>query len=548
MDQQEQEQQQQQEQQSTNVFVYNGENTVPRDATHVKFDSSIIEIPPRLFFGYNRLQIVELNEGLLRIGSSAFNGCSSLESINFPSTLKVIEEHAFYYCRKLRAAELNKELQFIGFGVFYYCAALTSIRLPSMLQNIGNGAFYFCTNLERVYIPNGLKTIGKAAFCNCSRLLQVSIPSSVKKIEERAFGSCFRLEAVELYDGLQTIAERAFWCCSSLKRIAVPPSVTKIGHYCFHGCKDLISLELANGLEEIGGGALAGCEKLQNLYIPSSVTFQMDSVFMDPSLRQKVPQLYQERFQRHDDGGGGGGGEYDSQIINGLKTRFHNLPIHEICYFQAHFPTATTLEKLKEAIASSSTSTSTTTPKDLLEKVDVFGMTPLHILAISAKPNRKLIKAILEYFPNSHIVFANDLSCFSMMDYLVSNIYETLDTRVMAKQLLKEVLVQLTKSLGCEEWRDDILAEAENFPFDGRRELQIIVHKLGKYQTMEALSLLEISLWSIKVNATDSVADNEVDRESCRINSGAEIIIPNIVPFLGYSLKRRFVRARAFSI
>ena len=130
------------------------------------------------------------------------------------------------------------------------------------------------------------------------------------------------------------------------------------------------------------------------------------------------------------------------------------------------------------------------------------------------------------------------------MDYLVSNIYETLDTRVMAKQLLKEVLVQLTKSLGCEEWREDILTEAEKFPFDGRRELQIIVHKLGKYQTMEALSLLEISLWSIKVNSTD----NEVDRESCRINSGAEIIIPNIVPFLGYSFKRRFARARAFSI
>ena len=37
-------------------------------------------------------------------------------------------------------------------------------------------------------------------------------------------------------------------------------------------------------------------------------------------------------------------------LINALKTRFDGLPIHELCYFQGHNPTSTTLEKLEQAV------------------------------------------------------------------------------------------------------------------------------------------------------------------------------------------------------
>lgn len=66
-------------------------------------------------------------DGVTSIGVGAFQGCSSLESIEFPPTLTSIGNNAFNGCWEL-------------FG----------IRMPDDIANIGSGAFNGCTNLALV--------------------------------------------------------------------------------------------------------------------------------------------------------------------------------------------------------------------------------------------------------------------------------------------------------------------------------------------------------------------------------------------------------------
>jgi hypothetical protein len=86
-----------------------------------------------------------------------------------------------------------------------------------------------------------------------------------------------------------------------------------------------------------------------------------------------------------------------------------------------------------------------------------------------------------------------------------------------------------------------------------KREIDLLYFKLVTYERLESVSLLELALWKVKLDSckaaydTDNERDGEssskrprldkahlygVDRESCRINSGADAIMSNVLPFL----------------
>ena len=71
---------------------------------------------------------VRCNEGVQKIGASAFSKCALLESIILPSTLVEIFDYAFYGCSSLREVTLNNGLQKIGTSAFYGCKSLQNIN------------------------------------------------------------------------------------------------------------------------------------------------------------------------------------------------------------------------------------------------------------------------------------------------------------------------------------------------------------------------------------------------------------------------------------
>ena len=99
-----------------------------------------------------------------------------------PSTLQIIGNYAFYYNLNLQTVNLNEGLIKIGGSAFNNCTSLTSITMPSTLQKIGNDAFYYNENLQTVNLNEGLIEIGGSAFRNCTSLTSIIIPSSVTTI------------------------------------------------------------------------------------------------------------------------------------------------------------------------------------------------------------------------------------------------------------------------------------------------------------------------------------------------------------------------------
>jgi hypothetical protein len=83
-------------------FHYAGQDSVPSDITHLRFDPSIKVILAEAFRNLEQLVEVELHDGLEEIGEYAFYGCKSLLRMDIPSTVKVIGRCAFWGCVELK--------------------------------------------------------------------------------------------------------------------------------------------------------------------------------------------------------------------------------------------------------------------------------------------------------------------------------------------------------------------------------------------------------------------------------------------------------------
>ncbi|GMH53838.1 hypothetical protein TL16_g01542 [Triparma laevis f. inornata] len=94
------------------------------------------------------LVVVDIPEGVERIGILAFSDCRSLTTVSFPTALKSIGVWSFYGCTSLENVHLlHTNLQEIGACAFYECSELTSMMIPDSLQTLGDDVFHGCSKL-----------------------------------------------------------------------------------------------------------------------------------------------------------------------------------------------------------------------------------------------------------------------------------------------------------------------------------------------------------------------------------------------------------------
>jgi len=150
------------------VFVYMGRGqSVPKDVISVQFHPSVIEVNRGAFISCQKLKKVVFNEGLQKIGSAAFDWCTSLERITIPSTVIEIGSGAFFRCISLKEVVFNEGLKKIEGSAFERCESLLLIRLPSTLIYLCDYVFDGCSSLGEVEINEGIKKIGVDAFKRC---------------------------------------------------------------------------------------------------------------------------------------------------------------------------------------------------------------------------------------------------------------------------------------------------------------------------------------------------------------------------------------------
>ncbi len=235
------------------------------------------------FEGCTSLTSVEIHASVVEIGRYAFSECINLSSVTFENpndwyfktrrlSLEDTAQNAIYLTKEYYPFAWIKPDQdgflvydtvLIGYfgddtiitipdgvtstngGIFTNCTSLTSVIIPDSLTLIGSYEFSGCTSLTSVIFGENsrLKAIGDAAFLGCG-FTSINIPASVELIAFSAFGSCSNLTSVTFEENSQltTISNSVFQACASLTSIAIPDSVTTIDYNAFQYCSGLTSV------------------------------------------------------------------------------------------------------------------------------------------------------------------------------------------------------------------------------------------------------------------------------------------------------------------
>ena len=270
----------------------------------------VVEIGYYAFMRTN-ISSLQLPAGLKVLGSSVFDGCSSLSgSLILPESLESIGEYCFLGCKMLTGSLIiPSKISYIPPCCFQDCVSISELVLSDGITEISRNAFFRMHSLEGsiLTLPSNIKTIGNGAFSNCGFQGELVIPKTLYKIDEaneysagvfsdnlfssivfeegselisigsNAFGYNQRLsEPVELPNGLMSIGEKAFYQCNCLPSVIIPSTITTIGSNAFSYCYYITSMRCDAAMPPVvGSGAFDGIGKDNlTLQVPeSSVSF-----------------------------------------------------------------------------------------------------------------------------------------------------------------------------------------------------------------------------------------------------------------------------------
>ncbi len=221
---------------------------------------------------------VTIPDGVTRIGSGAFYGCTGLTDVTIPDSVTSIGAFgpgylgAFYGCTGLTNVSLPQNLQSIGDSTFADCTGLTSVSIPDSVASIGSSAFAGCTGLTSVTYPKGLNPYslysGSSIFSGCTGLTSVTIPHGVTGISSYAFSGCASLADVTIPDSVTRIENNAFAQCTSLNSVTVGSGVTYIAAGAFDSSTELTSIYFRGNMPSVGGAIFGGITPAGIVYYP----------------------------------------------------------------------------------------------------------------------------------------------------------------------------------------------------------------------------------------------------------------------------------------
>ena len=197
---------------------------------------------------------VVIEDGVTRIGASAFMSCTALSEITIPDTVTTIGEWAMD-----------------GTG-------LPSVTIPAGVTSIGDRALSTNYKLTNIYVQSGSSSFvdvdGVLFTKDGTKLIQFpagregtyAVPDGVTHIGVLAFGWAQKLTAITLPDTLREIDEHAFQAAIRLTRINIPEGVTELLEYTFSSCVKLEEITLPASLKNIGKNVFARCDHLKNVY------------------------------------------------------------------------------------------------------------------------------------------------------------------------------------------------------------------------------------------------------------------------------------------
>lgn len=230
------------------------------------------------------------------LGAALFSGHDEIEFVSVPEPVRVIDEHAFDGCSSLASIELPASLESIGMLAFAK-TGLASLQLPPSLRRIGEKAFYHCKRLAEIDLPDYLAEIGECAFAY-SGLQRVVVPAFVEVLGFNAFdltpaqshaaNGALRIDAGNAryrFDGA------GLYCADALveligyvKEYEVTPGTHRIAAGACKRHPTLAHVRLPEGMVEIGDDAFRSNRALRFVDLPESLVRIGARAFVDTSI------------------------------------------------------------------------------------------------------------------------------------------------------------------------------------------------------------------------------------------------------------------------
>ncbi|MBQ6947792.1 MAG: leucine-rich repeat protein [Clostridia bacterium] len=236
------------------------------------------------FKGIESLETVTLNQNIVSLGASAFEGCSALKAVN-GSLRCEISDKAFFGCAALTAIDLSHaNVTLVGTSAFEGCAALATITVSDSLKYVKKDAFKDTAWLKA---QNGAAVLGKVMITFVGEEETVTVPAAVKYLADSAFEGNVTAQKIVIPDTVEYIGINVMKD-TAVVSIEIPylgadntgKESPFIGY--LFGAKEfgenatllpacLLQVELTGGAE-IAANAFAGCRTIMYLYLPATVT------------------------------------------------------------------------------------------------------------------------------------------------------------------------------------------------------------------------------------------------------------------------------------
>lgn len=274
-----------------------------KNLTEITLPSTVTAIYPKAFINCINLKRISFTSALKNIGTCAFEGCSSLESI-------VVPENSVYTVKDgilldkmtksaVRAENRRDRLKYtIPENTERLCKRafdynhVETVTLPRSLKIIEPDAFYMSLNMKNIQTDTGNRNFSsyEGVLHNRRGNLLLKYPPAVQDagyyfedyVEETGYGSfscAVNLKTVTFTGNLRRIGDKTFEYCTGLERFMFPMNLVSIGNYAFYRCESLENVIISRNVVEIGTLAFAGCVNLKNVVIGENVKHIGDGTF-----------------------------------------------------------------------------------------------------------------------------------------------------------------------------------------------------------------------------------------------------------------------------
>jgi hypothetical protein len=270
--------------------------TIPSDIEGNK----VVSISPGAFSYNTTIISVTLPESVEIIGEMAFDGCTSLKTVNLGNKVWSIGPDAFN--ETLWENSLTDEFVILGDSLlFKYNGADSNVTIPDNIKHIGP-AFFNNQNIANVTIGDNVYTLGSGAFL-FSSVSSVSIGENIVLIDTYAFQGCQNLRDINIPNSVKTISHFAFYGCSSLTHIKLGTGVESIYTSAFESSSQLRYIMLPRSLKNISVNAFKDCNNLAYVYYEGSES-EFEAIEKDNTnyLISDAKKFYEYNYNGENDG------------------------------------------------------------------------------------------------------------------------------------------------------------------------------------------------------------------------------------------------------